>query len=56
MGDAYGSTMTASTLLRKLGTVEDIGFAALYFASREVGYVTGQTIIFDGGQGSAREP
>jgi 3-oxoacyl-[acyl-carrier protein] reductase len=50
MGEAYQRTMTASIPLRKLGAVEDIGFAALYFASREAGYVTGQTIIVDGGQ------
>jgi 3-oxoacyl-[acyl-carrier protein] reductase len=42
--------MAASIPLKRLGTVEDIGQAALYFASREAGYVTGQTIIVDGGQ------
>lgn len=50
MGEAYQRTMTASIPLGKLGTVDDIGFAALYFASKEAGYVTGQTIIVDGGQ------
>ena len=42
--------MAASIPLKRLGTVEDIGNAALYFASREAGYVTGQTIVVDGGQ------
>jgi 3-oxoacyl-[acyl-carrier protein] reductase len=42
--------MVAAVPLKRLGTVEDIGFAALYLASKEAGYVTGQTIIVDGGQ------
>jgi 3-oxoacyl-[acyl-carrier protein] reductase len=50
MGEDYQKTMAASIPLRRLGTIEDIGYAALYFASREAGYVTGQTIIVDGGQ------
>ena len=50
MGEEYQRTMAASVPLKRLGTVEDIGHAALYFASREAGYVTGQTIIVDGGQ------
>lgn len=50
MGEEYQKSMAASIPLKKLGTVEDIGYAALYFASREAGYVTGQTIIVDGGQ------
>jgi 3-oxoacyl-[acyl-carrier protein] reductase len=50
MGEEYQRSMAASIPLKKLGTVEDIGHAALYFASKEAGYVTGQTIIVDGGQ------
>ena len=50
MGEEYRKSMAASVPLKKLGTVEDIGHAALYFASNEAGYVTGQTIIVDGGQ------
>ena len=33
-----------------LGTVEDIGHAALFLASDEAGYITGQTLVIDGGQ------
>jgi 3-oxoacyl-[acyl-carrier protein] reductase len=50
MGEEYQRSMAASVPLKKLGVVEDIGYAALYFASKEANYVTGQTIIVDGGQ------
>ena len=50
LGDDYLETMAASVPLGKLGTVEDIGHAALFLASKEAGYITGQTIIVDGGQ------
>ena len=50
MGEDYQKSMAASVPLGKLGTVDDIGHAALYFASKEASYVTGQTIIVDGGQ------
>jgi 3-oxoacyl-[acyl-carrier protein] reductase len=42
--------MTASIPLRRLGTVDEIGYAALFLASDEAGYITGQTIVVDGGQ------
>jgi 3-oxoacyl-[acyl-carrier protein] reductase len=50
LGDDYLKTMAASIPLKKLGRVEDIGNAALFLASKEAGYITGQTIIVDGGQ------
>ena len=50
MGEEYRRTMAASVPLGRLGHVDDIGHAALYFASKEAAYVTGQTIIVDGGQ------
>lgn len=50
MGPEYYTAMLASVPLKRLGTLADIGHAALYFASKEAGYVTGQTIIVDGGQ------
>lgn len=43
-------SMAASVPLRRLGTVEDVGYAALFLASQEASYITGQTIIVDGGQ------
>lgn len=50
LGERYLDEMAASIPLRRLGLVEDIGYAALYFASDEAGYVTGQTLVVDGGQ------
>lgn len=50
MGDDYLQSMAASIPLKALGTVEDIGYAALFLASKEAAYITGQTIIVDGGQ------
>jgi len=46
----YLDTMAASIPLKRLGAVEDIGNAALFFASKEAGYITGQTLVVDGGQ------
>ena len=50
LGQDYLDTMAASIPLKKLGVVEDIGNAALFLASKEANYITGQTIIVDGGQ------
>jgi len=50
LGKEYHDAMAASVPLRRLGDVEDIGHAALFLASKEAAYITGQTIIVDGGQ------
>jgi 3-oxoacyl-[acyl-carrier protein] reductase len=50
LGEDYLKTMAASIPLKRLGAVEDIGYAALFLASEEAGYITGQTIVVDGGQ------
>ena len=42
--------MASSIPLRRLGSVDDIGYAALFLATDEAGYITGQTIVVDGGQ------
>jgi len=36
--------------MKHLGSVVDIAFAALFFASDEAAYITGQKLIVDGGQ------
>ena len=50
MGEDYIRGMEAAIPQRRLGTVEDIGNAALFLASDEAGYITGQTLVVDGGQ------
>jgi 3-oxoacyl-[acyl-carrier protein] reductase len=50
LGQEYLDTMAASIPLRRLGAVEDIGNAALFFASDEAAYITGQQLVIDGGQ------
>src|SRR3954468_24700655 len=50
LGADYTATMAASIPLRRLGSVEDIGNACLFLATEEAGYITGQTIVVDGGQ------
>ncbi len=39
----------ASIPLKRLGDPRDIGHAALFFASDQAGYITGQTLVIDGG-------
>jgi 3-oxoacyl-[acyl-carrier protein] reductase len=50
LGEDYLKTMANSIPLKRLGDVEDIGNAALFFSSDEASYITGQQIIVDGGQ------
>ena len=50
LGEDYLAQMTASIPQRRLGSVEDIAYAALFFASDEAAYITGQTLVIDGGQ------
>jgi 3-oxoacyl-[acyl-carrier protein] reductase len=50
LGQDYLDAMAASIPLRRLGSTEDIGHAALFLASAEAGYITGQTLVVDGGQ------
>jgi 3-oxoacyl-[acyl-carrier protein] reductase len=50
MGEDYMNQMAASVPAGRLGSVADIGNAALFFATEEAGYVTGQSLVVDGGQ------
>jgi len=50
LGEDYAAGMTAAIPMRRLGTVDEIGYTALFLATDEAAYITGQTIVVDGGQ------
>jgi 3-oxoacyl-[acyl-carrier protein] reductase len=50
MGEEYMAGMTAAIPLHRLGTVDEIGYTALFLATDEAAFITGQTIVVDGGQ------
>jgi len=50
MGQEYLDSMASAIPAGRLGTVADIGNAALFFATDEAAYITGQTLVVDGGQ------
>jgi 3-oxoacyl-[acyl-carrier protein] reductase len=50
LGQEYLDSAAASIPLGKLGDLEDIGYAALFLATDEAKFITGQTIVVDGGQ------
>jgi 3-oxoacyl-[acyl-carrier protein] reductase len=50
VGPEYRRQMEASIPMRRLGSIDDIANAALFFASEEAAYITGQSLVIDGGQ------
>jgi len=50
LGSDYVRKMEASVPMGRLGSVADIAHAVLFFASDEAAYVTGQSLVVDGGQ------
>jgi 3-oxoacyl-[acyl-carrier protein] reductase len=50
LGEDYLRSMEASIPLGRLGAVEEIGTACLFLASDGAAYITGQTLVVDGGQ------
>jgi 3-oxoacyl-[acyl-carrier protein] reductase len=50
MGEEYVRATEAAVPMRRLGSVDDVANAALFFASDEANYITGQGIVVDGGQ------
>jgi 3-oxoacyl-[acyl-carrier protein] reductase len=50
LGAQYTAAMTAAIPMRRLGTVDEIGYTVLFLATDEAAYITGQTIVVDGGQ------
>ena len=45
----YVGELERTQPIRRIGQPDEIGFAALYLASNEASFVTGQTIVVDGG-------
>lgn len=50
-GDKLLDAMTGATLLRRLGEPEEVAAAALFFASDQASYITGETLGVSGGMG-----
>jgi 3-oxoacyl-[acyl-carrier protein] reductase len=50
MGEAGQARLVGSIALRRLGTVDDIANAVLFFASDSAGWISGQVLSVDGGK------
>lgn len=50
-GEKLLDVMRGLTLLRRLGTPEEVAGAVLFLASREAGFITGETLGVSGGMG-----
>lgn len=50
LGPEHTRRMLAAIPLGRFGEPEDVGWAVRFLAAREAAYVTGQTLIIDGGQ------
>jgi 3-oxoacyl-[acyl-carrier protein] reductase len=48
--EEHRNRMLSAIPMGRFGTPRDIGVAVRFFASPEAGYITGQTLIVDGGQ------
>jgi 3-oxoacyl-[acyl-carrier protein] reductase len=42
--------MEAAIPLGRLGSIKEVASAALFLATEEAAYITGQTLVIDGGQ------
>jgi 3-oxoacyl-[acyl-carrier protein] reductase len=49
-GGEHQRLMLSSIPMGRFGTAEDVAWAVRFLASPEAGYITGQTLIVDGGQ------
>jgi len=50
LGPEHEKSMLGAIPLGRVGEPEDVGWAVRFLASPEAGYITGQTLIIDGGQ------
>ncbi|WP_372501581.1 SDR family NAD(P)-dependent oxidoreductase [Tistrella mobilis] len=53
-GEKLLTAMQDATLLRRLGSVDEVAAAVAFIASREAGYITGETLGVSGGMGIAQ--
>jgi len=53
LGEAYGQATARVIPLQRFGTPEEVGHAEAFFASLQASYITGQTLVIDGGAGVA---
>lgn len=56
MGEDYVNQSIATIPIGALGDLDDIGYAALFFATDEAKYITGQPLVIDGGQTLPESP
>jgi len=56
LGPEYITKTEAVIPLQRFGTVEEMGYACLFLASKEAAFMTGQTIVLDGGQTLVENP
>jgi 3-oxoacyl-[acyl-carrier protein] reductase len=50
LDEAYKRQMVEAIPMRRLAEPEEVGWAVRFLASEEAAYITGQTIVIDGGQ------
>lgn len=50
LGEAGQKALLGSIAMRRMGTMDDIGNAVLFFASDKAGWITGQVLVVDGGK------
>lgn len=50
LGEEFVRESASSIPMKRLGTLEDVAHAALFFASTGASYITGQALVIDGGQ------
>lgn len=50
LGQEHIDNMIRAIPLGRLGTFEDIAYAILFLASHEASFITGQSLVIDGGQ------
>ena len=53
---AVRQSFLAKIPLRRLGQPEDVALAAIFLASGESSFVTGTTLVVDGGESAGRPP